>query len=84
MSDQTIEQRIKTIIVDELGCDEVEITPNARFIDELGADSLDLIELTMRFEEEFGIEIPDDDADKILFHDATVRDVNTYITNKVN
>src|SRR5947207_3018897 len=64
MPDQEIEQKVKQIIVDELGVDENEVTPNARFIDDLGADSLDTVELVMRFEEEFGIEIPDEDAEK--------------------
>ena len=57
MPDQEIENKVKQIIVDELGVDENEVTPNARFIDDLGADSLDTVELVMRFEEEFGIEI---------------------------
>ena len=65
MPDQEIENKVKQIIVDELGVDENEVTPNARFIDDLGADSLDTVELVMRFEEEFGIEIPDEDAEKI-------------------
>ena len=66
MPDQAeIENKVKQIIVDELGADENEVTPNARFIDDLGADSLDTVELVMRFEEEFGIEIPDEDAEKI-------------------
>ena len=56
MPDQEIENKVKQIIVDELGVDENEVTPNARFIDDLGADSLDTVELVMRFEEEFGIE----------------------------
>jgi acyl carrier protein len=58
MPDQEIENKVKQIIVDELGVDENEVTPNARFIDDLGADSLDTVELVMRFEEEFGIEMP--------------------------
>lgn len=62
---QEIQGKIRQIIVDELGVDEAEVTANARFIDDLGADSLDLVELVMRFEEEFGIEIPDEDAEKI-------------------
>jgi len=65
MPDQEIENKVKQIIVDELGVDENEVTPNARFIDDLGADSLDTVELVMRFEEEFGIEIPDDAAEQI-------------------
>jgi acyl carrier protein len=75
MADQEIENKVKQIIVDELGVDENEVTPNARFIDDLGADSLDTVELVMRFEEEFGIEIPDEDAEKI----QSVRDAYNYI-----
>lgn len=59
-----VQDKIKQIIVDELGVDEAEVTENARFIEDLGADSLDLVELVMRFEEEFDIEIPDEDAEK--------------------
>jgi len=70
-----IENKVKQIIIDELGVDENEVTPNARFIDDLGADSLDTVELVMRFEEEFGIEIPDEDAEKI----QSVRDAYNYI-----
>ncbi|HEU4594125.1 MAG TPA: acyl carrier protein [Pyrinomonadaceae bacterium] len=77
----SIEMRVKQIIIDELGVDENEVTPNARFIDDLGADSLDTVELVMRFEEEFGIEIPDEEAEKI----QSVRDAYTYIdTHKKN
>jgi acyl carrier protein len=75
MADQEIENKVKQIIIDELGVDENEVTPNARFIDDLGADSLDTVELVMRFEEEFGIEIPDEDAEKI----QSVRDAYNYI-----
>src|ERR1700694_684670 len=75
MADPEIENKVKQIIVDELGVDENEVTPNARFIDDLGADSLDTVELVMRFEEEFGIEIPDEDAEKI----QSVRDAYNYI-----
>ena len=70
-----IEGKVKQIIVDELGVDENEVTPNARFIDDLGADSLDTVELVMRFEEEFGIEIPDEDAEKI----TRVKEATDYI-----
>ncbi len=72
---QEIQSKIKQIIVDELGVDDAEVTSNARFIDDLGADSLDLVELVMRFEEEFGIEIPDEDAEKI----QSVGDAFTYV-----
>jgi acyl carrier protein len=72
---EAVEEKVKQIIVDELGVEESEVTLNARFIDDLGADSLDTVELVMRFEEEFGIEIPDEDAEKIL----SVRDAVKYI-----
>ena len=70
-----VQDKIKQIIVDELGVDEAEVTENARFIEDLGADSLDLVELVMRFEEKFDIEIPDEDAEKI----QSVRDVYAYL-----
>ncbi|HEX4948781.1 MAG TPA: acyl carrier protein [Blastocatellia bacterium] len=72
---ESIEEKVKQIIVDELGVEESEVTPNARFVDDLGADSLDNVELVMRFEEEFGVEIPDEDAEKI----QSVRDAIEYI-----
>lgn len=70
-----VQDKIKQIIVDELGVDEAEVTENARFIEDLGADSLDLVELVMRFEEEFDIEIADEDAEKI----QSVRDAYAYV-----
>ncbi len=75
MAATAVQEKIRTIIVDELGVDETEVTENARFIEDLGADSLDLVELVMRFEEEFGIEIPDEDAEKI----QSVRDAYSYV-----
>src|SRR6201989_3052177 len=60
-----VSAKVKTIIVEQLGVDEEEVTPDASFVDDLGADSLDTVELVMAFEEEFGIEIPDEDAEKI-------------------
>ena len=72
---ESIEEKVKQIIVDELGVEEAEVTPNARFVDDLGADSLDKVELVMRFEEEFDIEIPDEDAEKI----QAVRDAYAYV-----
>ena len=60
-----VEEKVKQIIVEQLGVDEAEVTQNASFVDDLGADSLDTVELVMAFEEEFGIEIPDEDAEKI-------------------
>ena len=67
--------RVKKIVIEHLGVDEVKVTDNASFIDDLGADSLDTVELVMAFEEEFGCEIPDDAAEKIL----TVKDAITFI-----
>ena len=61
----TIEERIQAIIVEQLGVDEKEVTESASFIEDLGADSLDTVELVMAFEEEFDIEIPDEDAEEI-------------------
>ncbi len=60
-----INERVKKIVVEHLGVDGAKVTDNASFIDDLGADSLDTVELVMAFEEEFGIEIPDEDAEKI-------------------
>ena len=70
-----IEERVKAIIVDKLGVDETEVTNEASFANDLGADSLDTVELIMEFEREFGISIPDDQAEKI----ATVQDAISYI-----
>ena len=67
--------KIKEIVVEQLGVDADQVTPDANFVDDLGADSLDTVELIMAFEEEFGIEIPDTDAEKI----KTVQDVMDYI-----
>ncbi len=67
--------RIKKIIVDQLGVDENKITENSSFVDDLGADSLDIVELIMAFEEEFDIEIPDEDAEKM----KTVGDAVKYL-----
>ena len=71
----SIEERVKQIIVEQLGVEESEVTPNAHFIDDLGADSLDIVELVMTFEEAFEIEIPDEEAEKI----QTVKDSIDYI-----
>ena len=70
-----VEERVKEIIVEQLGVEEDEVNPNAKFIEDLGADSLDTVELVMAFEEEFGCEIPDDAAEKIL----TVKDAIAFI-----
>ena len=70
-----MEERIKEIIADQLGIDVDQIKPESKFVDDLGADSLDVVELIMAFEEEFDVEIPDEDAEKI----QTVGDVINYI-----
>ncbi|HCE05021.1 MAG: acyl carrier protein [Pedosphaera sp.] len=76
MSDETsTEDRIKKIVVDQLGVNADQITPEAKFIEDLGADSLDTVELVMALEEEFGNEIPDEEAEKL----TTVGDVIQYI-----
>jgi len=68
-------ERVKKIVVEHLGVQEADVTPEASFIDDLGADSLDIVELVMAFEEEFSVEIPDDAAEKI----STVKDAVDYI-----
>ncbi len=73
----SVDERVKQIIVEQLGVDEAEVTPNASFVDDLGADSLDTVELVMAFEEGFEIEIPDEDAEKI----RTVKDAVDYINS---
>jgi len=71
-------EKVKSIIAEQLGVKQEEVTPGASFIDDLGADSLDTVELVMALEEEFGVEIPDEDAEKI----ATVGDAIKYIEEK--
>jgi acyl carrier protein len=71
----SVEERVKQIIVEQLGVDEGEVTPKASFVDDLGADSLDTVELVMAFEEAFELEIPDEEAEKI----RTVKDAVDYI-----
>ncbi len=72
------EEKVRKIVVDHLGIDESKVNGNSKFIDDLGADSLDTVELVMAFEEKFGIEIPDDAAETIL----TVQDAINYIEKK--
>ena len=72
--------KIKEIIIDKLGVENSKITIEAKFIEDLGADSLDTVELIMQFEEEFGIEIPDEDAEKLL----SVGQAFDYISNKLS
>ena len=75
-----IESQVKQIVVDHLGIEESKVTPESKFIDDLGADSLDTVELVMAFEEEFGSEISDSEAEKIL----TVGDAVKFIEGKAN
>ncbi len=75
---QEIESKVIKIIAEKLGIEEDEIKPEASFVDDLGADSLDIVELVMELEEEYGIEIPDEDAEKI----KTVQDAINYIKDK--
>lgn len=79
MEEKTTEQKIKDIIVEKLGVNASEVTEKTSFVDDLGADSLDTVELIMAFEEEFGIEIPDEDAEKI----RTVGEAIEYINKKI-
>ena len=74
-----VDEKVKKIVAEQLGGDEEEVTSEASFVDDLGADSLDTVELVMAFEEEFGIEIPDDDAEKII----TVQNSIDYIKERV-
>ena len=76
----SVEEKVRSIIVDQLGVNESEVTGSASFVDDLGADSLDTIELVMAFEEAFGIEIPDEDAEKI----KTVQDAIEYVEARNN
>jgi len=80
MAEKTIEQRVKDIIVEQLGVNADQVTPEAKFIEDLGADSLDTVELVMALEEEFEIEIPDEDAEKI----TTVHQAIDYINERRN
>jgi acyl carrier protein len=75
-----VEQKVKQIIVEQLGVDESQVDNNASFVDDLGADSLDIVELVMAFEEAFELEIPDEDAEKI----TTVKDAIEYIEGKTS
>lgn len=79
MSSEEIYNKVKEIIVEQLGVAETAVTPEASFIDDLGADSLDIVELIMAIEEEFNLEIPDSDAEKVV----TVNDVVDYIKDNV-
>ena len=75
MSDNSIEEKVRSIIVDQLGVESDKVTADAKFIEDLGADSLDTVELVMAFEENFDIEVPDEEAEKL----QSVADVVAYI-----
>ena len=79
MTAEEIAKKIKALITEQLGIEEEEVVPEAKFIDDLGADSLDTVELIMAFEETFDIEIPDEDAEKI----TTVQEAIDYVVAKV-
>lgn len=78
MSDKSIEDRVKEIIVEQLGVNADQVTTEAKFVEDLGADSLDTVELVMAFEEEFEIEVPDEEAEKL----QSVGDVITFINSQ--
>ncbi len=78
--EKTVEERVKDVIVAQLGVDPSEVKPEASFVDDLGADSLDTVELVMALEEEFGIEIPDEEAEKI----KTVGEATEHIKAKLS
>jgi acyl carrier protein len=78
MSEKSIEEKVKDIIVEQLGVNAEQLTPTASLIEDLGADSLDTVELVMAFEEEFSVEVPDEDAEKL----QSVGDVIKYIEEK--
>jgi acyl carrier protein len=79
MNEQELFEKVKKVVVEQLGVAETEVTREASFVDDLGADSLDTVELVMALEEAFGLEIPDEDAEKI----KTIGDTITYITAHV-
>lgn len=80
MADASIEEKVKNIIVEQLGVSEEQVKPEARFIEDLGADSLDTVELVMAFEEEFDITVPDEDAEKL----TSVGEVFAYIEQQAS
>ncbi len=80
MSEKSVEEKVKEIIIEQLGVNAEQVTLEAKFIEDLGADSLDIVELVMAFEEAFGVDVPDEDAEKL----HSVGDVIRYIEEKGN
>jgi acyl carrier protein len=78
----TITEKVKKMIVEQLGVSEAEVIPEAKFIDDLGADSLDIVELIMALEDEYGIEIPDEDAEKMETVGDAIRYIEEHLVNK--
>ncbi len=78
----TITEKVRKMIVDQLGVSESEVVPEAKFIDDLGADSLDIVELIMALEDEYGIEIPDEDAEKIETVGDAIKYIEDHLPNK--
>ena len=82
MSEKSIEEKVKDIIVEQLGVTPEQVTPTASFIEDLGADSLDTVELVMAFEEQFGIEIPDEEAEKITRVKEAIQYIESHTKKK--
>jgi acyl carrier protein len=78
----TVTEKVKKMIVEQLGVSEVEVIPEAKFIDDLGADSLDIVELIMALEDEYGIEIPDEDAEKMETVGDAIKYIEEHLVNK--
>jgi acyl carrier protein len=78
----TVTEKVKKMIVEQLGVSEAEVIPEAKFIDDLGADSLDIVELIMALEDEYGIEIPDEDAEKMETVGDAIKYIEDHLVNK--
>ena len=78
----TVTEKVKKMIVEQLGVSEAEVIPEAKFIDDLGADSLDIVELIMALEDEYGIEIPDEDAEKMETVGDAIKYIEVHLVNK--
>jgi len=78
----TVTEKVKKMVVEQLGVSEAEVIPEAKFIDDLGADSLDIVELIMALEDEYGIEIPDEDAEKMETVGDAIRYIEEHLANK--